>query len=236
MVPQTVSRGACAPPGGRGVRPYTSSAGSRSAAGNGKRRNGAAAAVARGIIPTRVMQKTRYALVAYVRSALGEFVENLRRELHPELPHLAAHLTVLPPRPLQGTEDSALQLLENICGGEDPFEVELGTVETFVPVTPTVYIRVENGSSRMCELHSRLSGETSLVFCEEWPYIPHMTIVKMNGEQAAQNAFRIARERWSQFGGNRRIRLERLSFVREDAQNCWVDLAPVRLGRTLVSR
>jgi len=181
------------------------------------------------------MQKTRYALVAYVKSALGEFVENLRRELHPELPHLAAHLTLLPPRLLPGSEDSALQILENVCGREDPFEVELGSVETFVPITPTVYIRADQGAARMCDLHRRLNAEGTLLFTEEWPYIPHMTIVKMNGEQAAQNAFRVARERWSQYHGTRRIQLERLSFVREDAQNCWVDLAPVRLGRTLVS-
>ena len=50
------------------------------------------------------MQKPRYALVAYVRSPAGEFVENLRRELHPDLPSIAAHLTILPPRPLQGSE------------------------------------------------------------------------------------------------------------------------------------
>jgi 2'-5' RNA ligase len=181
------------------------------------------------------MQKTRYALVAYVTGALGEFVENLRRELHPELPHLAAHLTILPPRLLQGTETPALQLLETICGGEEPFEVELGSMETFVPVTPTVYIRVAGGASRMDELHRRLNTGP-LLFDEEWPYIPHVTIVKMSSEQAAQHAFQIARGRWSQYTGSRRIQLERLIFVREDAQNCWVDLAPVRLGRTLVSR
>jgi 2'-5' RNA ligase len=179
------------------------------------------------------MQKTRYALVAYVKSALGEFVENLRRELHPELPHFAAHLTILPPRSLQGSEGSALQVLENICGSQEPFEVNLGSVETFVPVTPTVYIRVD-GTSRMCELHHRLTE--ALPFREEWPYIPHMTIVKMNGGEAAENAFQIAQKRWAQYAGSRRIQLEGLSFVREDAQNCWVDLAPVRLGRTLVSR
>jgi len=27
-----------------------------------------------------------------------------------------------------------------------------------------------------------------------------------------------------------------LSFVREDAKDCWVDLAPVRLGSRLVSK
>lgn len=181
------------------------------------------------------MQNTRYALVAYVTGALGEFVESLRRELHPDLPHLAAHLTILPPRPLQGTEGSALQILERICGEEEPFEATLGNMETFVPVTPTVYIRVEGGASRMTELHRRLNIE-ALSFDEEWPYIPHLTIVKMNGEPAARNGFRIAQERWSHYTGSRRIQLERLIFVREDAQNCWVDLAPVRLGRTLVSR
>ena len=166
-------------------------------------------------------------------------MENLRRELHPDLPHLAAHLTILPPRPLQCSESSALQVLERICGHEEPFEVSLGNVETFVPVTPTVYIRVDGAAARMSELHSKLNTE-ALAFQEEWQYIPHLTIVKMTAEAPAQTAFRMARERWAQFSGSRRILLERLIFVREevreDAPTCWVDLAPVWLGRTLVSR
>ena len=185
------------------------------------------------------MQSPRYALVAYVRNDAGEFVETLRRELHPDLPHLAAHLTILPPRPIETTESSALQIIERICGEEEPFEVNLGPVETFIPVTPTVYIRVDGAASRMCDLHRRLNTD-ELAFSEEWPYIPHLTIVKMSTEPPAQNAFRIARERWAQYAGSRRILLERLTFVREDVregvQSCWVDLAPVRLGRQLVSR
>lgn len=166
-------------------------------------------------------------------------MENLRRELHPDLPHLAAHLTILPPRPLQSSESSALQVLERICGEEEPFEVNLGSVETFIPVTPTVYIRVDGSASSMCALHRKLNTE-ALEYKEEWPYIPHLTIVKMSAEQPAQNAFKTARERWAQYAGTRRILLERLTFVREDLRegvpNCWVDLAPVPLGRTLVSR
>ena len=162
-------------------------------------------------------------------------MENLRRELHPDLPHLAAHLTILPPRALQGTEDSALQLLERICGEAEPFEVNLGGVETFMPATPTVYIRVDGAASRMHDLHRRLN--TDVLKCrEEWPYIPHLTIVKMTSEPLAQKAFSIARERWAQYAGSRRILLERLTFVREDEQNHWLDLAPVPLGRSLVSR
>jgi 2'-5' RNA ligase len=181
------------------------------------------------------MQKMRYALVAYVKGPAGEFVESLRRELHPDLPHLAAHLTILPPRPLQGTESSALQELERLCGNEEPFEVQLGAVETFVPITPTIFIRIDGTSSHMCDLHQHLNTG-ALAFHEEWPYIPHLTIVKMTAAESAQNAFEVARKRWNHYSGSRRILLENLTFVREDAQNCWIDLAPVPLGRSLVSR
>ena len=180
------------------------------------------------------MPSLRYALVAYIKSPVGEFVEKLRRELHPELPHLAAHLTLLPPRLLQGTEAAALQGLARVCGQVEPFEVVLGDIETFIPATPTVYIRVAHGARRLQELHDQLNKEV-LPFAEEWLYIPHLTIVKMATEDAAEKALKIARERWRQYSGSRRILLDRLTFVREDAQNCWVDLAPVLLGGTLVA-
>ena len=52
------------------------------------------------------MQNPHYALVAYVRHPVGEFVENVRKELHPELPLTPAHLTILPPRCLNGDTQS----------------------------------------------------------------------------------------------------------------------------------
>ena len=179
------------------------------------------------------MPGQRYALVAYVKGPAGEFVEKLRRELHPDLPHLAAHLTILPPRPLLGSESSAIQTLQHLCGQAEPFEVNLGCVETFIPVTPTVYIRVDGTASHMCELHQRLNSQ-ALACQEEWPYTPHLTIAKMSGEKLARDAFKIASERWERYSGSRRILVERLTFVREEAQNQWIDLAPLPLGRTLV--
>jgi 2'-5' RNA ligase len=176
----------------------------------------------------------RYALVAYVRNPVGEFVEQLRRQLHPELPHLAAHLTVLPPRILQGTELSAREILEDVCSQVEPFAVTLGDVETFIPVTPTVFIRVAHAAYRVRELHDRLNTK-SLAAQEEWPYMPHLTIVKMSAEAQAQKAYRVACKRWSHFEGSRDIQVSELTFVREEEQNCWVDLAGVPLGRKLVS-
>jgi 2'-5' RNA ligase len=181
------------------------------------------------------MQGPRYALVAYVEGSAGEFVENLRRELHPALPHLSAHLTILPPRPLHGSEASAIQCLQKACSTIEPFEVNLGSVETFCPITPTVYIRIDTAASRMCELHHKLNMQ-ALEYKEEWPYIPHLTIVKMGAEPNALDAFRIARDRWEHFTGSRRVLVERLIFVREDSQNCWIDIAPLPLGKSLVSK
>jgi 2'-5' RNA ligase len=181
------------------------------------------------------MQASRYALVAYVRNALGEFVENLRQELHPDLPHLPAHLTILPPRVLRASELSALELLEEVCSQVEPFEVGLGEAETFAPVTPTVFIRVDGAAYRMHELHKRLNAE-ALKADEEWPYMPHLTIAKLSSEELAQRAFIMARDRWAQYRGSRRILVNELTFVREQRQNRWVDLAGVPLGRSLVNR
>ncbi len=180
------------------------------------------------------MPSLRYALVAYVKGPVGEFVENLRRELHPDLPYLAAHITLLPPRPLEGSEGTALQMLARICGQADPFEVTLGDMQSFAPTTFTVYIAVLHGAARLEQLHAQLNTQT-LAFTEEWPYVPHLTIGTMATGPAAQQALQVSRERWRKFPESRRILLDRLTFVREDAPNHWVDLAPVVLGRSLVS-
>lgn len=181
------------------------------------------------------MQPPRYALVAYVREPIGDFVEKLRRELHPELPQFAAHVTILPPRPLSDTEAAAIQSLEEDCSQVEAFEVMLGEVETFIPVTPTVFIRVAHGATRMQELHDRLN-HGPLICPEQWPYTPHLTIAKMTTEEQAWGAADVSRKRWRDYEGMRRIAIEELTFVREAELNSWVDLAPVRLGPSLVSR
>lgn len=178
-------------------------------------------------------REQRYALVAYVKNPVGEFVESLRKELHPELPHLAAHVTLLPPRLLRGTEAEAVETVEQLCREVEPFEVSLGEVETFIPVTPTVFIRVAHAAYRMRELHDRLNVN-ALAYREEWPYMPHLTIIKMGAEDQAQHAYRVARTRWAEFDQSRCIEVRDLTFVREQAQNRWLDLAEIRLGQRVV--
>jgi 2'-5' RNA ligase len=179
------------------------------------------------------MASSRYALVAYIHHPVGQFVEDLRRELHPVTPHMPAHLTILPPRELRGTEQAALEFLGEACSRVVPFDVEMGDVETFLPTTPTVFIQVKRAAYRMRELHDQLCVE-SLNCQEAWPYVPHMTILKTEHDQQALDAAAVARERWAQFSGPRTIHVEDLMFVRETS-GVWQDVAPIPLGRSLLS-
>jgi 2'-5' RNA ligase len=179
------------------------------------------------------MPTSRYALVAYVRHPVGQFVESLRRELHPVTAHMPAHLTILPPRELRGTEEAALEFLEEACSRVIPFDVELGDVETFLPTTPTIFIQVKRAAYRMRDLHDQLCAN-GLLCHEQWPYIPHLTILKTELDQQARDAAVLARERWAQYSGSRVIHLDELMFVRE-RDGVWQDVAPVPLGRSLLS-
>jgi 2'-5' RNA ligase len=181
------------------------------------------------------MNAPLYALVAYVRSPVGRFVEDLRRDLHPEHPELPAHVTVLPPRTLRGTEEEARQLLQEVCQTVQPFEIVMGDVETFAPSTPTVFIRVAHAAYRMRDLHDKLNA--GALRCEEpWPYMPHLTIVKLSEVELARQAADLSRQRWASYGRSRRILIEELTFVREGSEAfTWIDLAPFPLGDRLAS-
>ena len=174
------------------------------------------------------MASSRYALVTYLRNPIGEFVEHLRQELHPTTQHMAAHLTILPPRELRSTEQAAVEFLEEACSRVIPFTVELGDVETFLPTTATVFIQVKRAAYRMRELHDQLCGR-GLQCAEIWPYIPHLTILKTDDDAEARAAYKIAHERWAQFTGRRDVLVEKLMFVKE-TDGCWQDVAPLPLG------
>ena len=168
-----------------------------------------------------------YAAVAYVRSPAGFFVEELRRELHPAHTHADAHLTVLPPRPLRGTEQQALRVLTEVSQSVRSFEVTMGDVESFVPVTPTIFLRVARGAYRMRELHDLLNRD-ALAYEEPWPYMPHLTIVKADTVEEAQKVEVIARQRWSAYTDSRTVRIDSLTFVKGNGER-WVDLATLPL-------
>jgi hypothetical protein len=58
----------------------------------------------------------------------------------------------------------------------------------------------------------------------------------LSNEELAQRAYIFARDRWALFAGARQIPVSELTFVREEEPNQWVDLAGIRLGRSIVRR
>ena len=88
-------------------------------------------------------------------------------------------------------------------------------------------------SYRMRELHDQLNTK-ALAAQEEWPYMPHLTIVKMSANPRRSRLIELLVSAGAHFEGSRDIQVSELTFVREDEQNCWVDLGGVPLGRQLV--
>jgi 2'-5' RNA ligase len=181
------------------------------------------------------MEPPQYAVVAYVKNGLGRFVEELRREVDPHYGHLPAHITVLPPRCLQGPESEARGTLEELCRNQHPFQIVLGDVESFVPRTPVVFIRVAHAAYKMRELHDRLNTGPFL-FDEPWPYMPHLTLIKSEEPERAQAVLAGIRQRWADYQGSRRIFIDELTFVRQTQGPHWDDLAPIQLGTSLASK
>lgn len=175
------------------------------------------------------MSEPQYALVAYVRDALGEFVEGLRRELHPEFAHLPAHVSVLPPRPLHGSEADAVERLVELCRSVEPFEISMGGVEAFLPTTPTVFLQISYAAYKLRELHD-LVNAGPLEYREPLPYMPHLTIAKVSSSDRAREVYCISRDRWDRYEGKRRTLIDSLTFVRGSGMR-WTDIVPIELGR-----
>lgn len=175
-----------------------------------------------------------YAVVAYLEGELAEWVENLRRELHPKHAHLPAHITVLPPRPLSGPESDAAEWLIEKCETVEPFDVVMGNVESFVPTTPTVFLRVAHAAYKIRELHDQMNGGP-LGCAEELPFMPHLTIAKMENDETALHVCEVARDRWDRYEGSHCAHIEKLSFVR-GRETIWTDIAPISLRPNTVRK
>ena len=173
----------------------------------------------------------QYAVVAYVHGPLAFFVDSLRRELTPGCPH-SAHVTVLPPRALQGTEQEALELCHQIVSNSEPFPLTLVRVSVF-PETHVIKLELSaHDTQRLRALHDALNVGP-LRQEERYPYTPHITLC-MNGvsEQTNERLGR-ARQRWAEFGGCATFWVESLTRVRQRQDETWADVAEIPLSHSV---
>ena len=101
-------------------------------------------------------QPNCYALVTYVPGPLGSFLDRLRKELEPNGNGPRSHVTLLPPRPVQGTGEEALRLIETLYPSLPVFTIGIGDVNVF-PVSNVVYLEIVSGREMLKVLHQFLN-------------------------------------------------------------------------------
>src|SRR5947209_13128514 len=85
-----------------------------------------------------------FALVIYIPGPLGQFLDDLRRELVPGCnPH--AHVSVLPPRSLAVDWHIASEQVRSCARQWTPFDITLGRIERF-SITDVIYIDLSAGA------------------------------------------------------------------------------------------
>jgi len=178
------------------------------------------------------MGEPSYALVAYLSGPLSEFIRRLRTRLNPDFADWHPHVTILPPRPLRGDPQQAIDLLRDTCAKLEPFVVTVDAVDSFLPRNSVVFLALSRGSPQLVTLHRSLNCE-GLAQVEQFEYVPHLTIAQQLDEAGTLAAIRESRAAWNGFRGERSFRVESLRLVRQTPENQWIDLATLPLGTAL---
>jgi 2'-5' RNA ligase len=169
-----------------------------------------------------------FALVIYIPDPLGQFLDDLRRELAPQCnPH--AHVSVLPPRPLAVEWQAAAGQARALTERWAPFEIELAGLQIF-PVTNVIYIEIGAGAADLRRMHAAMNAG-ALEFQEPFLYHPHITLAQEIPHQEVRAIYELAQRRWREYRGCGVFRVERTVFVRNTLNNGWIDLAECRLGQ-----
>lgn len=174
-----------------------------------------------------------FALVAYIKDPLANFLDDLRRRLVPECrPH--AHVTILPPRPLSGTIALALKSIREYARDRSSFQLEATGLAVF-PETNVIYIELGLGRDVLMEMHRDLN-RGPLEFQEPFPYHPHITLAQELTAEAAVGALATASRLWKEYRDTRIIEVKDLTFVQNSLRGCWSDLASVALAQPVNKR
>lgn len=176
---------------------------------------------------------SHFALVSYIPGRLAVFLDRLRAELKPGC-RLRAHVTILPPRPIQLDIRESVSQIAAESRENSPFTVGLGPVEIFQK-SNVVYLSLSRGERELHALHENLN-EGQLEYDGPFPYHPHITLAQDLTPEQALAAAEIARERWAEYTGPREFAVEELSFVHSDTPGVWRDLAHVEMGQPVSAR
>jgi 2'-5' RNA ligase len=170
-----------------------------------------------------------YALVAYIPNPLGHYLDGLRVQLVPGYDP-RAHVTLVPPRPLPGSEQEALSHIQECCRDLSAFEIEVTSVAVFES-SKVVYLELGAGREDLIRIH-RYLNQGPLYYEEPYLYHPHITLAQDLTAAQVDGKAAQARQIWSRFTSPRYFTVEELVFVRSGGNNHWEDLASIHLLKT----
>lgn len=168
----------------------------------------------------------QYGLVVYIAGPLGDFLYDLREEIVPEC-RLRTHISILPPRPLEGTQEEAIAMLNARTVRHHSFTATMGNVEMF-DSSHVIYIALAKGASHMKAMYRDLN-RGPLSFDEYYPYHPHVTLAQSLPEEKLTWALDLCHARWNEWKGTRSFEVDRLTFVQNTTDCGWLDLSESKL-------
>jgi len=182
--------------------------------------------------PDGVEYLNSFALVSYIPEPLAQFLDHLRTELVPNC-FLRAHVTILPPRPIESTREKAWEELRDAAYALEPLDITLSSVEIF-PHSDVIYISLGAGRDEVNGMHDKLN-KGSLAYDELYEFHPHITLAQNLTPDQVDELSRVARRRWAEYSGSRAFRVETVTFVQNTRWHGWIDLAELALGRLVAA-
>ncbi|MGA5319978.1 2'-5' RNA ligase family protein [Streptomyces seoulensis] len=104
---------------------------------------------------------------------------------------IPTHITLLPPTEVEEADLAAIDAhLAEVATAGRPFPMRLCGTGTFRPLSPVVYVRIEQGAEECTELQQRVRDASGPVPRElAFPYHPHVTVAHGIEEAAMDRAF-----------------------------------------------
>lgn len=166
------------------------------------------------------MPRVRLGVALLVPAPLSAEVDGLRRAVGDgALGRIPAHLTLVPP--VNVREDrlgQVLAVLRRAAARTLPFTVGLGPPATFLPDSPTLYLRVSAGRADVVALRDRVFVDP-LARPLTWPFVPHVTLA----DEA--DAARIAAALVALVDYDAEMTVDRVHLLKQGIGRVWAPIA-----------
>ena len=158
---------------------------------------------------------------------LADEIDGLRRAVgDPSLARIAPHVTLVPPVNVRTAElPAALQRLRRAAAAQPgPLRLTFGSIGTFLPVNPVLYLAV-GGDVEGLQILRDSVFETPLQRHLSWPWVPHLTLAD-GGPEDRIGAALVALSDYAAVA-----EVDRVVLLEEGPGRVWSQLADAALGR-----